>query len=153
MRNLTYLSWIIYALIISGYIVAMAFPQGSIVGYSCVVIGLFSLIVLRMVPLSHEQSITLSSFLPMMPYILVLGLTSWLLAINIKYSKNIQEGNVTADYKKFNVINFILLLVDLVILQMKDFKYGTMIVSLLASFQVAIIFVLQMNLEYFITDG
>ena len=153
MRNLTYLSWIVYALIISGYIVAMASPQGSIAGYSCVVIGLFSLIVLKMVPLSHDQKITFSSFLPMMPFILVLGLSSWLLAINVKYSKNIQKGNVTNDYTKFNVINFILLLAELIILQMRDFKYGTMVVSLLASFQLVIIFVLQMNLEYFITDG
>ena len=153
MRNLTYLSWIVYALIISGYIVALALPQGSIVGYSCVVIGLFSLIMLKMVPLSHDEKITFSSLLPMMPFILVLGLSSWLLAINVKYSKNIQKGNVTNDYTKFNVINFILLLAELVILQMRDFKNGTLVVSLLASFQLVIIFVLQMNLEYFITDG
>jgi hypothetical protein len=153
MRNLTYLGWITYALIISGYIVAMAFPNASVIGYSCVVIGLFTLIVLKMVPLTHVPSLTLASFVPYVPMIVVLGICSWLLAINVKYSKNIEKGNVTDEYKTFNSINFVLLLAELIVLKMDNFAYTSSVVSFIASFQLLTVFIIQMNLEYFMTDG
>ena len=110
MKNITYLSWITYALIISGYIVSLASPQASVVGYSCVVVGLFSLIVLQLVPLTRQTEVSLSMFIPYIPIIVVLGITSWLLAINIKFSNELQKGNVTDEYKTFNTINFVLML-------------------------------------------
>jgi len=153
MKNVDYLSWITYALIISGYIVTLAFPQASVVGYSCVVVGLFTLIILRLVPLTRETSLSMAMFLPYIPVIMVLGISTWLLAINIKFSKQIQEGNVTNEYKTFNTINFVLMLVQLVTLKMKDFPYATSLVALIASFQILTVFIMQMNLEYFVTDG
>lgn len=153
MNNVVYLSWLTYALIISGYIVTIAFPQGSIAGYSCVVVGLFTLLVLKLVPLTHVPSLSAGMFLAYIPMIVVLGIASWLLAINIKFSNEIQKGNVTSEYKTFNIINFILMLAQLVILKMSDLSQSTAIVSLIASFQLIVVFVMQMNLEYFVTDG
>ena len=153
MKNLQYLGWLTYALIISGYIVAMAFPQEAVVGYSCVVVGLFSLIVLKLVPLTQVPELSIALFVPFMPMIVVLGISAWLLAINIKYSKNIQKDNVTNEYKTFNSINFILLLTQLVVLKLNNFPYRTSLVSFIASFQLLTVFILQMNLEYFVTDG
>ena len=153
MKNLQYLGWLTYALIISGYIVAMAFPQEAVVGYSCVVVGLFSLIVLKLVPLTQVPELSIALFVPLMPMIVVLGISAWLLAINIKYSKNIQKDNVTNEYKTFNSINFILLLTQLVVLKLNNFPFRTSLVSFIASFQLLTVFILQMNLEYFVTDG
>ena len=118
MKNVAYLSWITYALIISGYIVSLASPNASVIGYSCVVVGLFSLIILQLVPLTHKPQLSLSMFIPYVPIIVVLGLSAWLLAINIKYSTQLQKGNVTGEYKTFNTINFILMLLQLIILKM-----------------------------------
>jgi hypothetical protein len=153
MKNITYLSWITYALIISGYIVSLASSQASVVGYSCVVVGLFSLIVLQLVPLTRQPELSVSMFIPYIPIIVVLGITSWLLAINIKYSKQLQKGNVTNEYKTFNIINFILMLVQLVVLKMNTLEYKSSMVAFLASFQLIVVFIMQMNLEYFVTDG
>ena len=153
MKNITYLSWITYALIISGYIVSLASPQASVVGYSCVVVGLFSLIVLQLVPLTRQTEVSLSMFIPYIPIIVVLGITSWLLAINIKFSNELQKGNVTDEYKTFNTINFVLMLVQLVILKMNVLEYKSAMVAFVASFQLLVVFVMQMNLEYFVTDG
>lgn len=153
MKNITYLSWITYALIISGYIVSLASSEASVVGYSCVVVGLFSLIVLQIVPLTRQPELSVLMFIPYIPIIVVLGITSWLLAINIKYSKQLQKGNVTNEYKTFNVINFILMLVQLVVLKMNTLEYKSAIVAFVASFQLLVVFIMQMNLEYFVTDG
>jgi len=153
MRNLHYLELLTYALIISGYLVAMAFPQGAVAGYSCVVAGLFTIIILKVVPLTHVPEISMALFIPLLPILAILCLSAWLLSINIKYSKNIQNGNVTSEYKTFNSISFVLLLMQLVLLYKNDIPYSTSLVSFLASFQLIVIFILQMNLEYFITDG
>ena len=153
MKNVTYLSWITYALIISGYMTSLFSAQASVVGYSCVVVGLFTLIVLQLVPLTREPKISISMFIPHIPIIVVLGITSWLLAINIKYSKQLQSGNVTDEYKTFNTINFVLMLIQLVILKMKTLEYKSAMIAFVASFQLLVVFVMQMNLEYFVTDG
>jgi hypothetical protein len=153
MKNVAYLSWITYALIISGYIVSLASPNASVIGYSCVVVGLFSLIILQLVPLTHKPQLSLSMFIPYVPIIVVLGLSAWLLAINIKYSTQLQKGNVTGEYKTFNTINFILMLLQLIILKMNTLEYKTAAVSFIASFQLIVVFIMQMNLEYFVTDG
>jgi len=153
MKNVDYLSWITYALIISGYIVSIASPKASVIGYSCVVVGLFSLIILKLVPLTRAPQISLSLFMPYIPIIVVLGISSWLLAINIKFSKQIQKGNVTKEYNTFNTINFILMLIQLVTLKLKNFEYSSLVIALIASFQLVTVFIMQMNLEYFVTDG
>jgi len=82
-----------------------------------------------------------------------LGISSWLLAINIKFSKQIQKGNVTKEYNTFNTINFILMLIQLVTLKLKNFEYSSLVIALIASFQLVTVFIMQMNLEYFVTDG
>ena len=92
-------------------------------------------------------------FIPYIPIIVVLGLSAWLLAINIKYSTQLQKGNVTGEYKTFNTINFILMLLQLIILKMNTLEYKTAAVSFIASFQLIVVFIMQMNLEYFVTDG
>lgn len=153
MNNLSYLTLLTYAVIISGYVVAMAFPQGAVAGYSCVVAGLFTLLLLKLVPLTHVPQIKFAIFVPLLPMIFILGISVWLLSINIKYNKNIQKGNVTDEYKTFNSISFVLLLLQLVLLYKKDMPYSTSVISFIASFQLIVIFILQMNLEYFITDG
>ena len=152
MNRLKYLSWLTYAVIISGYIVAMAFPPGAVPGYSCVVAGLFTLIVLKTVPLTHVPELKLSSFIPILPMIAILGISVWLLVINIKFSKNIQKGNVTNEYKTFNN-SFVMLLAQLMIIASPQIPFKTSLISFIASFQIIVVFILQMNLEYFITDG
>lgn len=153
MRNILYLELLTYALVISGYIVAMVFPEGAVAGYSCVVAGIFTLVILKAVPLTHVPKITMEVIVPLLPMLVILGLCTWLLSINIKYSKNIQKGNVTSEYKSFNSISFVLLLIQLVLLYKNDIPYATSVVSFIASFQLIVIFILQMNLEYFMTDG
>lgn len=153
MNRISYLTWITYALIIAGYIVAMSFPQGAVPGYSCVVGGLFSLIILIIVPLTHVPQLSFGLFAPLFPMLVVLGISAWLLAINVKYSKYIQENNLTREYKTFNVINFILLLVQLVVMGNNKLEYKSLIISFIASFQLIVVLILQMNLQYFITDG
>lgn len=153
MNRLRYLSWLSYAIIISGYIVAMSFPKGSVAGYSCVVGGILSLLILKIVPLTHIPYLSIKMFIPILPIIAILGICSWLLAIDIKYSKNIVEGNVTNEYSTFNSISFILLLGQLILLANSQIPYRTSLVSFIASFQLIVVFILQMNLEYFSTDG
>lgn len=153
MNRIKYLTWITYALIISGYVVAMSFPQGAVPGYSCVVAGLFTLLILKIVPLTHIPELTFSKFIPLLPIMAILGISVWLLAINIKFSKNIQKGNVTNEYKTFNTISFVLLLTQLVIIGSPQIPFKTSLISFIASFQIIVVFILQMNLEYFITDG
>ena len=65
----------------------------------------------------------------------------------------LQKGNVTGEYKTFNTINFILMLLQLIILKMNTLEYKTAAVSFIASFQLIVVFIMQMNLEYFVTDG
>ena len=153
MNRLRYLSWLTYTVIISGYFVAMVFPEGAVAGYSCVVGGILALLILKIVPLTHIPNLSISMFIPLLPIIAILGICSWLLAINIKYSKNIVEGNVTTEYSTFNSISFILLLGQLVLLANSQIPYRTSLVSFIASFQLIVVFILQMNLEYFTTDG
>ena len=140
MNRIKYLTWLTYAVIISGYIVAMAFPQGAIPGYSCVVAGMFTLVILKIVPLTHVPDISLKLFIPLLPIIAVLGITVWLLAINIKYQKNIVKGNVTSEYSAFNTISFVLLLAQLIILGSPQIPYKTSLVSFIASFQIIVVF-------------
>jgi hypothetical protein len=153
MRNLLYLELITYALIISGYVVSMIFPKDTIAGLSCVSIGLFTLIILRTVPLTHAPEINIGILIPVIPAVIILAISIWILSINIKYSKKIKEGNITEEYKTFNSISFVLLLIQLVLLYKNNIPYSFSIISLLASFQMIIVFIMQMNLEYFITDG
>lgn len=153
MNRVLYLTLLTYAVIISGYVVAMAFPKGAVVGYGCVVAGLFTLVILKLVPLTHVPNLSVSTFLPMIPIIAILGISSWLLAINIKYSKNIEKGNLTSEYKTFNVMSFVLLLLQLVLIANEGMHFRTALISFICSFQLLVVFILQMNLEYFITDG
>jgi len=161
MKNIIYLELITYALIVAGYIVAIIFPQGvgSVTGYSTVIIALFTLIVLKMVPLTHVQGLKWQMFIPILPIIVVLGICVWVLVINIKFSKHIAKGNVPRDYTTFNILNFILLFLQLIMLYKSDLDTSawlvspSWIISFLASFQFIIVFIMQMNLEYFITDG
>lgn len=153
MNRVLYLTLLTYAVIISGYVVAMAFPKGAVVGYGCVVAGLFTLVILKLVPLTHVPNLSVSTFLPMIPIIAILGISSWLLAINIKYSKNIEKGNLTSEYKTFNVMSFVLLLLQLVLIANEGMQFRTALISFICSFQLLVVFILQMNLEYFITDG
>jgi len=152
--NVTYLSYLTYALIISGYLVTMFMPQSSIEGYSCVIAGLFFYMMLKLVPLTKATNVSLSMFLPFLPIIAILGIVSWTLAINVKYSKNIRKGDVTNEYKTFNFVSFILLLFQLGLLaRLHTMPYATTLISLIVSFQILVVFIMQMNLEYFITDG
>ena len=152
--NVTYLSYLTYALIISGYLVTMFMPQSSIEGYSCVIAGLFFYMMLKLVPLTKAANVSLSMFLPFLPIIAILGIVSWTLAINVKYSKNIRKGDVTNEYKTFNFLSFILLLFQLGLLaRLHTMPYATTLISLIVSFQILVVFIMQMNLEYFITDG
>lgn len=161
MKNISYLESITYALIVAGYIVALVIPQGagSISGYATVVVGLFTLIMLKMVPLTHMQELKWQMFSGMIPMIVVLGISIWLLTINIKFSKHIEKGNVPKDYTMFSVLSFILLFLQLILIYKDDYDTTSWIVlpswiiSFLASFQFIIVFIMQMNLEYFITDG
>ena len=153
MNRLRYLSWLTYTVIVSGYFVAMAFPQGSVAGYSCVVAGIFTILILKIVPLTHVPNLTLAMLIPILPIIAILGICSWLLALNVKYSKNIVKGNVTSEYTTFNSISFVLLLSQLILLANSQIPFRTSLISFIASFQLIVVFILQMNLEYFITDG
>jgi hypothetical protein len=152
--NVTYLSYLTYALIISGYFVTLLMPKSSIQGYSCVVAGLAFYMMLSLVPLTKESNVTLSMFLPFLPIIIILGIASWLLYINVKYSSDIKKDHVTNEYTTFNFLSFVLLLIQLVLLARKNtMPYATSLISLVASFQILVVFIMQMNLEYFITDG
>lgn len=153
MNRIKYLTWMTYAVIVSGYIVAMGIPTGSIPGLSCVVAGLFTLVILKTVPLTHVPQLSFGLFIPILPIIAILGIGTWLLALNIKFSNNIQKGNVTSEYKTFNSISFILLLTQLVIISSNSIPFKPSLMSFIASFQIIVIFIMQMNLEYFITDG
>jgi hypothetical protein len=154
MKLLLYLT---YALILSGYIVSIAFPEGSIAGYSCVVVGLFTLLIQKLVPLTSAVKLSIPLFIPLLPMIAILGISGWLLAINVKFYKNIKIGNVTSEYKMFNKISFILLLLQLVLLYRNDppgtVPNATAFLSVIASFQLIVVFIIQMNLDYFMTDG
>ena len=147
LKKSTYLTWVIYSLIISGYLVTMISPKAIVAGVSCVVGGLFSLILLKVVFVN--PNIILSRVL--IPMICILGITIWLLIINIKYSKHIKNNNVTTEYKTFNTISFILLLLQLILLA-KDTP-PLSIIAMITSVQLIVVFVIQMNLEHFITDG
>ena len=161
MKNIIYLELITYALIVAGYIVTIIFPLGvgTVTGYSTVIVALFTLIVLKIVPLTQVQSLNWRMFIPMIPIIIILGICVWLLTINIKFSKDITKGNVPREYTTFNVLSFILLFMQLIMLYKSDLDTSSWlvspswIISLLASFQFIVVFIMQMNLEYFITDG
>ena len=153
MNNVKYLTYITYALIISGYCVAMFLPKGAIPGYSCVVSGLVIFMVLRLVPLTRPTSVSISSFIPFIPIIMVLGVTVWLLILSIKFSKEINRGILTSEYTTFNNISFVLLLVQLYLLSNRNMPYSTSMVGFVASFQIIAVFIMQMNLQFFTTDG
>ena len=153
LNNTTYLTYITYALIVSGYAVAMFLPKGEIPGYSCVVGGLAIFIVLRLVPLSKPANISLSDFIPFIPIIMVLGVVVWLLAISVKYSKELERGILTSEYTAFNNISFVLLLIQLYLLSNRNMPYETSIIAFVASFQIIAVFIMQMNLQFFTTDG
>lgn len=153
MKNIEYLSYFTYALIISGYIVTFLFPSASIAGYSCVSVGLFIYLVLNLVPLTHVPQLSGKMFVPFIPIIIVLGISVWVLSINIKFYNNIKNKKVTNDYSTFNSINFILLLLQLVFLAKKDIPFSNILIGFIASFQIICVFIMQMNLQYFTTDG
>lgn len=161
MKNLDYLELITYALIVAGYSVAMVFPSGAgaISGYSTVVLSLFALILLKIVPLIRLPELKWQLFIPLIPVVVILGICIWLLTITIKFSKNIEIGNIPKDYTRFNVLSFILLFLQLIMMYKDRSDTSSWLVSpswiilFLASFQFVIIFIMQMNLEYFITDG
>lgn len=153
MPNVNYLIYITYALIISGYLLTFFFPQATIQGYSTVVAGLFFYIMLRIVPLTKDVNLTLSAFTPFIPMLVILGTVVWMLAINIKYYNDIKSGNVTREYSTFNTIAFFLLMGQMMLLARGNKPYTNILISLIASFQIIVTFIMQMNLEYFITDG
>ena len=153
LKNVTYLTYITYALIVSGYAVAMFFPQGTIPGYSCVVAGLVIFMVLRLVPLTKPPSLSISNFIPFIPIVMVLGVVVWLLVLSIKYAKELKRGILTTEYTAFNNISFILLLIQLFLLSNPDRPYATSLVAFVASFQIISVFIMQMNLQFFTTDG
>ena len=151
--NTTGLTYLTYALIISGYISTFLFKNGAVPGYSCVVAGFFIYMMLQLVPFVREKNVELKDFLKFLPMIGVLAIVTWTLGINIKYSKKIEEGDVTDEYDTFNQISFFLLLIQLIFLAQKDWEYGPMMIALVGSFQIVVVFIMQMNLEYFNTDG
>ena len=153
MPNVNYLIYITYALIISGYFITFFFPQASIQGYSTVVGGLLFYILLRIVPLTKSATIKLSDFTPFIPMFVILGSVAWILAINVKYYSNIKSGNVTHEYSIFNKIAFFLLMGQMILLARGNKPYNNLLISLISSFQIIVTFIMQMNLEYFITDG
>ena len=131
----------------------MFLPKGEIPGYSCVVAGLVIFMVLRLVPLSRPANISISNLIPFIPIIMVLGVVVWLLVISIKYSKELEKGILTTEYTAFNNISFILLLIQLYLLSNKNRPYETSIIAFVASFQIIAVFIMQMNLQFFTTDG
>jgi hypothetical protein len=152
--NVSYLNYMTYTLIVAGYLVTMFSPESSIAGYSCVVAGLFFYMMLQVVPLTQQSKISFSMFLPFLPIIIVLGVVIWILSINVKYFKKIDKGIVTPEYKTFNTLAFFLLLIQLGLLSRRNsLPYATTLISLVVSFQIIVVFIMQMNLEYFITDG
>jgi hypothetical protein len=157
-----YFTILIYALIIIGYIICFAFsftkhPGSVTAGYSCLVAGLFMLMISQMIIQVRDKLPELTGLqqlqiLPI-PEMTVLAIIIWLLTINVKYSKKIKEDRVTNEYSVFNSISLILLLLQLILLYKNDVQYRTMLIFLIASFQAITIFISQLNLEYFITDG
>jgi len=160
---------LIYAIIVIGYIISFAFSftkhAGSVTaGYSCLAAGLFILVISIMVKNTKDGGEgMLKKILFSLPLseMIVLAICIWLLVINVKYSKQIKQENVTGEYKVFNSITLILVLLQLIILYKNDAinPLGTTVVAapylvaLLASFQFISIFITQINLEYFITEG
>ena len=151
--NTTGLTYLTYALIISGYISTFLFKNGAVPGYSCVVAGFFIYMMLQLVPFVKDNDVDLKGFLKFLPMIGVLAIVTWTLGINIKYSKKIEEGDVTDEYNTFNQISFFLLLIQLIFLAQKNWEYGPLMIALVGSFQIVVVFIMQMNLEYFNTDG
>ena len=164
MEKKEYFNILIFALIIVGYIICLAFSftkhAGSVTaGYSCLVTGLFMLIISTMITRLriNRQDQTFSGLnqfkiLPI-PEVAVIAIIIWLLSVNVKYSKKIKDDRVTTEYTVFNTISLVLLLLQLVLLYKTEIKYRTMLIFLIASFQGITIFISQLNLEYFITDG
>lgn len=164
---------LIYAIIVIGYIISFAFSftkhAGSVTaGYSCLAAGLFILVISIMVGREKEKGQDgatgmLKGILFSLPVseMIVLAICIWLLVINVKYSKQIKQEDVTGEYKVFNSITLILVLLQLIILYKNNENDPTArglegawyLVALLASFQFISIFITQINLEYFITEG
>jgi hypothetical protein len=155
--------------------------SGSLVGYSIITGGLFILLLLQTVLTIKNDTqnkfleFIKSVFSNQYPLLFLLALFIWITVLNIKHYKNITKNNVTNEYNNFSNIGIFLFFIQLFLLfkvfkQEEDelspepksavgkvmnvlFKNIKLLMLFLAVIQAVVIGIMQINLDFFTTDG
>ncbi len=173
---------IIYSLIFVAVIV-MYLPGGSIYAYSIMMMALTGILFIKFALMTQiQQQLTFMQifktiFFKSFPILLVLGIVTWLVYINVRWYDKIKEGKVPYEFLDFtNIIN-VLLIFKIFILNniikkefetKNDFNSGNdnlnkivnllsqqseMILYLLSVFGLIMVGFMQVIMDYFLTDG
>lgn len=174
----------LFGVAVAGLVIKFFFPQkisesgdtgpanSTIWGYGFVILSTLGLLILSIAlgTKSDMQDSVLDftkKFLSSsMPILLLLGILIWIVALNISYSKRINQGKVASVFNKFSMITSILLTIQILILldylnkkntkkdeallrasQMSSISYLFGIISM------TFVSMMQIILKYFSTDG
>lgn len=178
----------LFGIAIAGLIIKFFFPQkisksgdtgpanSTIWGYGFIILSTLGLLIISIAlgtKSDMQESIidyTKKFLSSSMPIILLLGILMWIVALNVSYSKRINQGRVSSAFNKFSIMTSILLTIQMVILidylnkknsnggvkkeeallkasQMASISYLFGILSM------TFVSMMQIILKYFSTDG
>ncbi len=173
---------IIYSLIFVAVIV-MYLPGGSIYAYSIMMMALTGILFIKFALMTKiQQQYTFlemlkNIFFKSFPILLVLGIVTWLVYINIRWYDKIKQGKVPYEFLDFtNIVNLLLIFKIFILNSLikkefeikDDFNSGNenlnkivkllreqseMILYLLSIFGFLMVGFMQVIMDYFLTDG
>lgn len=178
----------LFGIAIAGLMIKFFFPQkisksgdtgpanSTIWGYGFVIVSTLGLLIISIAlgtKTDMQDSImdfTKKFLSSSMPLFLLLSVLVWIVALNVSYSKRINQGNVASVFNKFNALTSILLTIQIIViidyLNKKNSKNGikkeeallkasqmSSISYLFGILSMTFVSMMQIILKYFSTDG
>ena len=171
-----------FILIVIGFIVGFIDVKGAIAGYSLIICALAGLLVIIFALMNREERKNMGFFALLkfllghsMPVLILIGLVSWVLSINISHFERLEKGDLPDEFKQFYVVTTILFFIELSLLYsyfQKQFtetkvidntvmaktmelmsSQSTMLLYLLSVISTISIGIIQTIVNYYLTDG
>ena len=178
--SISYATNIFLGLAVIGFLLVYFLRKegGGIYGYSVITASIISIIIYEMALKKHQiKSQNLSTIWLMLKYsfplMIVVGISSWLVAINIIYEKDISSDVLPQEYITFQNITTILILIQIYLIYLyisdqskegkadsimtKIYKFMSenisLVMTLISFIMFIVVGIMQVIIEYFRTDG
>jgi hypothetical protein len=112
-----------FILVIIGFIVSFIDVKGAIAGYSLIICALSGLLIIIFALMNRDERKNMGFFALLkfllghsMPVLILIGLVSWVLSINISHYERLEKGDLPDEFKQFYLVTTILFFIELSLL-------------------------------------